>query len=461
MKICIIGTGYVGLTTGTCLAYIGNNVICVDKDHEKISNLQAGKIPIFEKGLSDLISKSAHEGRISFSTDLKKGVIDSDVIFIAVWTPQKDNGEADISAVKEVAHEIGRILRSNDGGKNHRIIVIKSTVPVGTTENVQGILNSELKGKIKFDIVFNPEFLREGSAVHDTLYPDRIIIGTDNQFAADVMQEIYAPIINQTFPSELDPCLAGRQARPTFYVPFLVTDIKSAEMIKYASNAFLATKISFINEIAHLCELVGADVTKITEGMGLDKRIGPRFLEAGLGYGGSCFPKDTKALDQIAGNHGHDFELLRSVIKVNTAQRQRFIEKIEKVLGTIKGKTIGILGLSFKPNTDDMREAPSIDIINWLIGEGAKIKAYDPAALDRAKAIFGSKMIAYCKDAYEVANGSDALIIATEWAEFRDLDLEQIRAVMAAPVIFDGRNIYDKDKIQKLGFSYISIGRGK
>ena len=455
MKICIIGTGYVGLTTGTCLAHIGNNVICVDKDSEKISKLQDGEIPIFEKGLSELISKNMHEGRISFSTDLSKGIKDSDVIFIAVWTPQKENGEADISAVEEVSHEIGKILKSHDG---HKIIVVKSTVPVGTTENVRKIINKSRK--VEFDLVFNPEFLREGSAVHDTLYPDRIVIGTDKQRAADVMQEIYAPIINQTFPSELDPCLAGRQARPTFYVPFLITDIKSAEMIKYASNAFLATKISFINEIAHLCELVGADVTKITEGMGLDNRIGPRFLEAGLGYGGSCFPKDTKALDQIAGNHGHDFELLRAVIKVNTAQRERFMEKIKKNLNKIKGKTFGILGLSFKPNTDDMREAPSKDIISWLLGEGAQIKAYDPAAMERARTIFDSNKIAYCKDAYEVAQGCDALIITTEWAEFRELDLERIKAVMALPVIFDGRNIFDKKKMEELGFNYIGVGRG-
>ena len=447
MKICIIGTGYVGLTTGVCLAHIGNKVVCVDKDDEKIMKLKDGVIPIYEKGLPELMAVGIEEKRLSFSNNLKESVLDSEVIFIAVWTPQKKNGEADISAVIEVSQEIGKILRAKKTG--HKIVVVKSTVPVGTTENVKKII-----GKDDFDIVFNPEFLREGSAVNDTLYPDRIVVGAESERAAEVMREVYAPIINQTFPSELDP-------RPTFYVPLLTTDIKSAELIKYASNAFLATKISFINEIAHLCELVGADITKITEGMGLDKRIGSRFLEAGLGYGGSCFPKDTKALDQIAGNHGHDFELLRAVIKVNSAQRQRFIDKIKKNLNKIKGRSIAVLGLAFKPNTDDMRESPSIDIINWLLKQGAKIKAYDPAAMDRARTIFNSKNITYCKDAYEAAKGSDALVVATEWAEFADLDLEKIKKTMLYPVVFDGRNIFDKKTMENAGFTYISVGRGK
>lgn len=442
-KICVIGAGYVGLTSAACFAHIGNSVICVDKDQDKINKLSNKLLPFYEPELDEFIRKSVGQQKLSFSTDINNSLIQSEIIFIAVGTPQKKDGRADLTAVNKVAREINKALNKT---KKYKIVVVKSTVPPGFSDKIKKIIKNK-----KVDIVSNPEFLREGSAVYDSLFPNRIVIGTDNHRAREAMRELYAPIINQTFPTDIDP-------RPTTYVPLVETDIRSAEMIKYASNAFLATKISFINEIAHLCELVGADITKITEGMGLDKRIGPQFLQAGLGYGGSCFPKDIHALSQVSGDHGHDFKLLKAVIEVNNLQRERFMGKIKKGLKSIKGKTIGILGLSFKPHTDDLREAPSIDIINWLIAEKAIVKVYDPKAMENTKALFKDK-IKYCQDAFEAARGTDALIITTEWQEFRDLNLIEIKSLMKKPIIFDGRNIYEQDQMKELGFQYVGIGR--
>lgn len=443
MKICVIGAGYVGLTTAACFAQIGHSVTCVDKEQEKIEKLSNKIVSFYEPQLDRLIGDSMDQKKISFSTDIRGSVLGADVIFIAVGTPQRKDGRADLTAVKNVALEIRRALGKT---KTYKIVVVKSTVPPGFSDEVKKIIKNP-----KVDTVSNPEFLREGSAVYDTLFPNRVVIGAANRRAAEIMRELYAPIVNQTFPTDIDP-------RPAAYVPLVETDIESAEMIKYASNAFLATKISFINEIAHLCELLGADITKITEGMGLDKRIGPQFLQAGLGYGGSCFPKDTQALNQVAGDHGHDFKLLKAVIEVNNLQRKRFLEKIRKGLKNLKGKTIGVLGLSFKPHTDDLREAPSIDIIGWLIARKAAVKVYDPKAMKNTKAVFEDK-IKYCNNPYETARDSDALIIATEWQEFIELDLARIKSLMKGRIIFDGRNIYDPDKAKELGFRYLGIGR--
>lgn len=442
-KICIIGAGYVGLTTAACLAQIGNKVICIDNDLDKIKKLSNKVVPFYEPQLDEIICKSVNNKNLSFSTKINDSIKQSEIIFIAVGTPQKKDGRADLTAVRKVATEIDKVLNNT---KKHKIVVVKSTVPPGFSDKIRKIIRN-----MKVDIISNPEFLREGSAVYDSLFPNRIVVGTDNGRAVQTMRELYDPIINQTFPTDIDP-------RPTTYVPLVETDIRSAEMIKYASNAFLATKISFTNEIAHLCELVGADITKITEGMGLDKRIGPQFLQAGLGYGGSCFPKDTHALSQVSGDHGHDFKLLKAVIEVNNLQRERFIRKIKKELKSLKGKTIGILGLSFKPHTDDLREAPSIDIINWLIAEKAVVKVYDPKAMENTKKVFKDK-IKYCQDAYDVARDSDALVITTEWQEFKDLDLLKIKSLMKKPIIFDGRNIFAQDKTKELGFRYVGVGR--
>lgn len=429
MNVCIIGAGYVGLVTGASLADLGNNVVCVDNDRQKIDMLKKIKTPFYEKGLDDMIKKNVKAGRLSFSASIKEGVEKSLVIFICVGTPPRPNGEADLSYVEKVARDIANNMPS------YRLIVEKSTVPVETGKWVEHTIKLNVRKKIKFDVASNPEFLREGTAIHDFLYPDRIVIGVQSKRAKEILSELYKGIERE----------------------IVVTDINSAELIKHASNSFLATKISFINSVANICERTGADIAKVAHGIGLDSRIGREFLKSGIGYGGSCFPKDVDAFIHIAGKLGYDFGILKAVRKVNEEQKAIFIRKIEEALWIVKDKTIGILGLSFKPNTDDMRSAPSIEIINALIEYGAKVKAYDPQANKKARAIL--KDITFCKNLYEAAKNSDALIIVTEWHEFEVMDLGRIKKLMNNPLIIDGRNIFDPEKLKEAGFRYISIGR--
>ena len=429
MKVTVVGAGYVGLVTAACLAEIGNEVVCVDIDENKINKLNNGQIPIYEHGLDDLAFKNRKANRLRFTTDLKKSIKESEVIFICVGTPPKENGEADLSHVEDVARAIADVMDS------YKLIVEKSTVPVETGEKVAKTIRAYNTHKVDFDVVSNPEFLREGSAVNDFMHPDMIVVGCGNEKSRKLMEELYRPL----------------------NAPIIFTDIKSAEIIKHASNSFLAAKISFINAIANICELSGADVEKVAEGMGLDKRIGRSFLNAGIGYGGFCFPKDAEAFIRIAEKFGYDFKLLKSVQEINNAQRKHFVKKIEKSLWIVKGKTIGVLGLAFKPNTDDMRFAPSIDIIKELQHEGAIIKAYDPQAAEKAKAIFSD--IIYCNDPYDAAKDADALVIITEWNEFRKLDFKRMKSIMKHPLIIDGRNIYSPEDAKKEGFTYISMGR--
>lgn len=429
MKIAIIGSGYVGLTTGTCFAELGNDVICVDVDKEKIERLKKGLMPFYEPGLKALIERNIKEKRLSFTTNTAAAVNFAKIIFICVGTPPKENGEADLSYVENVAREIAKTMKS------YKVIVEKSTVPVETGEKVMQTIKKNIIKKIEFDVVSNPEFLREGSAVSDFIHPDRIVIGTEGNKARDIMKKLYAPI----------------------EAPIVFTDIESAEIIKHASNSFLATKISFINAVANICELTGADVEKVAMGMGLDQRIGKQFLYAGIGYGGSCFPKDVDAFIKISEKKGYNFELLKAVQKINIQQRKLFIKKIENELWNLKNKTIGILGLSFKPNTDDMREAPSIDIIKSLQKEGSKIKAYDPVAMKKAETLLSN--VEFCKSPYDVAKDSDALIILTEWNEFKEIDFKKIKSLVKSPLVIDGRNLYAPEEMKKCGFNYISIGR--
>jgi len=429
MKIAVVGTGYVGLVTGTCFAELGNDVMCIDIDENKINKLNNGIIPIYEPGLEELVKRNRKAGRLTFTTDLKKSIKESEIIFVCVGTPPKDNGEADLSAVENVARTIAEVMDS------YKLIVEKSTVPVETGDKVKNFIRAYNTHKVDFDVVSNPEFLREGSAVNDFMKPDRIVIGCESDKAKQIMENLYAPLKSQ----------------------ILFTDIKSSEIIKHASNSFLATKISFMNSIANICELAGADVEKVAEGMGLDKRIGRPFLNAGIGYGGFCFPKDAEAFIRISEKLGYDFKILKDVQEVNTHQRKHFIKKIEKALWILKGKTIGVLGLAFKPNTDDMRFAPSRYIIEDLQKEGAKIKAYDPEAMERSKDIL--KDITYCNDPYDAAKDADALVILTEWNEFKELDLKKIKSLLKHALIIDGRNIYDPENLKNLGFTYISMGR--
>ncbi len=429
MKITVVGVGYVGLVTGTCFAELCNDVICVDIDKDKINKLKNNIIPIYEPGLKKLIASNKKRGRLTFTTDLKNSIKESEIIFICVGTPPKRNGEADLSCVETIARTIADVMYS------YKVIVEKSTVPVNTGEEVARTIKIYNKHNVDFDVVSNPEFLREGSAIHDFMNPDRIVIGCESERAKHIMKKLYEQL----------------------KAKILFTDIKSAEIIKHASNSFLATKISFINAIANICELTGADVDKVAEGIGLDERIGKSFLNAGIGYGGFCFPKDLEAFIRIAKNSGYDFKLLRAVQEINIAQGKYFVKKVEKALWVINEKRIGILGLSFKPNTDDMRFAPSINIITNLQKQGAKIKAYDPQAMQKAKAIF--KNIDYCNNSYDIAKDSDALLILTEWDEFKQLDLKKIKSLMRQPLIIDGRNIYNPNNLKKEGFSYISIGR--
>lgn len=430
MNLCVIGTGYVGLVTGTVFADLGNTVICCDNDASKVKMLSKGKMPIYEPGLEEMVGRNAADGRLSFSTDVGEGIRNSEVVFIAVGTPPGSDGYADLSAVKEVAKVIARNL------DRYKVIVNKSTVPVGTGDLVREIIEiNRIRTDVEFDVVSNPEFLREGNAINDTLYPDRIVIGAPSQNVAMRILELYAPLER----------------------PMIITDVHSAEMIKYASNAFLATKISFINAIANMCEKAGADVIQVAKGMGLDKRIGREFLSAGLGYGGSCFGKDTSCLVTTAEKLGYDFNLLKSVIDINTEQPKRFVDRIGEALGTLRDKNVAVLGLAFKPNTDDLRDAKSLEIISCLLAEDAKVRAYDPIAMDNTRKVF--PQIEYCDNAYAAAKNADAVIIVTEWNEFKFLDLSRVKESMAQPIIFDGRNIYDPERMRRLGFDYYCVGR--
>ena len=439
MNISVIGSGYVGLVTGICLAHLGHKVICVDNDKEKIKRLKQLRIPIYEPGLEALLKEEYKKKRISFSTSIKDAAAKSNIIFIAVGTPSKKNGEADLTYIENVAREIARNMDS------YKLIVEKSTVPAETGKRIAKTISLNLPSRFRrgnkvlldFDVASNPEFLREGSAVHDFMNPDRVVIGVESKKAEDLLREVYKPLKTK----------------------MVVTDLNSAEMIKHASNSFLATKISFINAIAQICDHVGADVLKVAEGMGMDHRIGRSFLNAGIGYGGSCFPKDVDAFIRLSEKNGYDFTLLKEVRHVNEAQKAAFIKLIEDKLWIIKNKVIGVLGLAFKPDTDDMRNAPSIDIIQALQKEGAKIKAYDPEAMPNAKNVLTH--VSFCKDAYSTVQGCDCLLVLTEWDEFKNLDFKKIRKLMRQTVIFDGRNLYHGQQLEKLGFEYFGIGRGK
>ncbi|NBD26344.1 UDP-glucose dehydrogenase family protein [Paenibacillus glycinis] len=430
MNITVIGTGYVGLVSGICYAELGHHVVCVDKDLSKVEILRNGGIPIYEPGLQELSAKNTAAGRLSFTGDLRQAVGQADIVIIAVGTPSLPNGEANLSYIDQAAVEIAQAMNG------YKIIAVKSTVPVGTNERVANLIRSWTSER--FDSISLPEFLREGSAVQDTLHPDRIVIGADSQEAADTMAELHKPLTDQ----------------------IVVTDIRSAEMLKYASNAFLATKISFINEIANICEKVGADVTRVAEGMGYDKRIGHAFLKAGIGYGGSCFPKDTRALIQIAGNVDYEFKLLRAVVEVNQDQRMSVIRKLETIFdGELSGKTIAVWGLAFKPNTDDVRESPAVEIIQYLVRSGARVKAYDPIAMQNFKTMHGDNGVMWCDDALEAATGADALCLLTEWEEFVRVDLGQLQSLLRKPILIDGRNVFKEEDLADTAFIYFSIGR--
>ncbi len=429
MKICVIGTGYVGLVTGTVFSDLGNDVICADQDAGKISQLHMGEMPIYEPGLQEMVERNVADGRLHFTTDIIEAVQLSEVIFIAVGTPPRADGYADLSGVESAARTIAQGLNA------YKVIVNKSTVPVGTGDLVRDIIKSETRNGAEFDVVSNPEFLREGSAISDTLHPDRVVIGAPTQTVAMKILELYAPLER----------------------PMLITDVNSAEMIKYASNAFLATKISFINAVANICEAAGADVVQVMKGMGYDRRIGLDFLQAGLGYGGSCFGKDSSCLVRTAERYGYDFRLLKAAIEVNDQQTPRFVDRLFAALGDSRGKTVGLLGLAFKPNTDDMRDAKSLEVIARLLANGVSVKAYDPIAMENAREIFPH--ITYCKNAYEAASDVDALILVTEWNEFKFLSLEKIRQSMRGSLFFDGRNMYDPAQMLKVGFDYHCVGR--
>lgn len=432
MKVCVIGTGYVGLVVGTCLAEMGNDVICVDNNEKKLSDLKKGIIPIYEPGLEDLIKTNVSEDRLHFSSDIKTSVAKSSVCFIAVGTPQDEDGSADLKYVKQVANSIGQSI------EKYTVIVDKSTVPVGTADMVTNIIKSLTD--VEFDVVSNPEFLKQGAAVDDFLKPDRVIIGSNSPKASEIMQELYAPFLR-----------TGN--------PLIMMDVKSAEMTKYASNSFLAVKISYANEIANICEKVGADAEMVRIGMCADKRIGSQFLFSGLGYGGSCFPKDVKALTQTAITTGCDYSILKAADDINKKQRQIFIDKILKKFGNdLTGKTFAVWGLAFKPKTNDMREAPSVTIINALLEKGAKIQAFDPKAFENAKAYFADKIV-YAKSSYSALENSDCLLLLTEWNEFRRPDFDKIKSLMKTPVIFDGRNQYNGRQLIEKGFEYYRIGK--
>jgi len=433
MNICVVGVGYVGLVTGTCFAEFGLRVSCVAKDQSKIDQLNQGSIPIFEPGLSELVNKNVNEGRLSFTTDIKESVRNALVIFIAVGTPPDQEGSADLRYVEEVATSIGQTMNG------YKVVVTKSTVPVGTGRIIESIIRKNQTEPCPFDVASNPEFLREGSAIEDFMRPNRVVIGAESDQAVAILKDLYNPLY-------------------LIETPFVITDIATAEMIKYASNAFLATKVSFINEMATICDRVGADVHKVAKGMGLDKRIGPKFLHPGPGFGGSCFPKDTKAISQIAKQHGYEFKIVDAVIKVNDERPGEMVEKIVSAVGgDLKGSTIGILGLTFKPNTDDMRESPTIPIIERLKEKGAKIQAYDPAGMNQAREYLQD--VDYKEDLYEVAEGADVLVLATEWNPFRNIDWARMKDLLKRLIVVDLRNIYEPQRMRGLGFHYTSVGR--
>lgn len=432
-SISVVGTGYVGLVTGTCLADFGNQVICIDVDEEKIATLEAGRIPFYEPGLEEMVKRNAAGGRLRFSTSLEEGVSQSDVIFIAVGTPSDKSGHADLSFVKNVAREIGSAMNG------YKVIVTKSTVPTGTGATVAALIRESQKEPHEFGIVSNPEFLREGSAIEDFMRPDRIIIGTDSVRSMEIISEVYEPLY-------------------LLETPIVKTNVATAEMIKYASNAFLATKISYINEIANICERMGADVGVVAQGMGLDKRIGPKFLHAGAGYGGSCFPKDTRALVYFGAKAGYHPKIVQAAIDINEERRDEMVEKIRGAIGAeLEGKRIGMLGISFKPNTDDIREAPALEIAERLIARGATVQAFDPVSGDLARAAMPALKVV--ESILEAAEKADALVLMTEWNEFRDLDLAGIKEAMNKPVFIDCRNVYEPRKISDAGFQYTSVGR--
>ena len=437
MKISVIGTGYVGLVTGACFAETGVNVVCVDIDEEKIEKLKKGIIPIYEPGLDKIVVNNYEKKRLSFTTNIEESLDQTDIVFIAVGTPPGEDGSADLKYVLEVARQIGRYMT------DYLLVVTKSTVPIGTSLKVKAAVREELEKrsyKIPFDVASNPEFLKEGNAIDDFLKPDRIVVGIDSEKAEKMMEKLYKPFV-----------LNGH--------PVLFMDIPSAELTKYAANSMLATKISFINEIANLCEIVGADINMVRKGIGSDSRIGNKFIYAGIGYGGSCFPKDVKALIKTADDNNYPMKMLKSVENVNDEQKTVIVKKLQKYFkNNLEGKTVAIWGLAFKPNTDDMREAPSIVIINHLLNDGVKIKVYDPVAMHEAKKIFGNKII-YGKDAYDVLTEADALILATEWSEFRMPNFKVMAKLMREKVIFDGRNIYDPVEVKEYGFIYHGIGR--
>jgi len=435
MHIAVIGTGYVGLVTGTCFAEFGVHVACVDNDQEKIENLKAGKIPIYEPGLEELVKKNVEEGRLEFTTDIAEGVRQALVVFIAVGTPPRSDGSADLSYVEEVGRAIAETM---DG---YKVIVTKSTVPVGTGKKLRKII-SEANPKAHFDIASNPEFLREGSAIEDFMRPDRVVIGAESDQAIAILKDLYRPLY-------------------LIETPIVMTNIPTAELIKYASNAFLATKISFINEMANICEEIGGDVNIVAKGMGLDGRIGPKFLHAGPGYGGSCFPKDTLALTQIAVEAGQPARIVQAAVDANAEQKQRALEKVIKAAGgSLDGKTVALLGLAFKPNTDDFREAPAEVLVRGIVKGGGRVRAYDPAATKQARQELGDDGITYCKDSYDAVTGAEIMVVVTEWNQFRLLSLEKCKGLLKSCVLVDLRNIYEPEAARSLGFEYYGVGRG-
>ncbi len=435
LNVCVVGSGYVGLVTGTCLAEIGHSVVCVDSDKKKLASLKAGHVPIYEPGLPELFRKNVKNGRLTFAASVHEGMEHkgrrAKLVFIAVGTPPRHDGSADLSAVEKVAEEVAQNL------KDYTILIDKSTVPVETGEWVAKTVARINKKKVPCDVVSNPEFLSEGSAVQDFLKPDRIVLGVTSSRAEKVMRELYAPI----------------------KAPVVVTDVKSAELIKHASNSFLATKISYINAVAALCEKVGADVSQVAHGMGLDRRIGPMFLRPGIGFGGFCFPKDLEAFYWIAKQKGLDFQLLKAVKDINEQQKAWVMRRVEESLWNLEGKTVALLGLAFKPNTDDLRFAPAIDIVRMLQERKVKVRATDPVALEHAKHNPALKGVTFCKDAYECAKGADAMALVTEWSDYKDLDFKKLAKLMHNPLLLDGRNLYDPVKLRKLGFTYHSVGR--
>jgi len=431
MKIAVIGTGYVGLVAGACFAESGNDVICVDKDGAKVRTLRAGRMPIYEPGLEEIVRRNRHENRLTFTTTLPKAVRSSSIVFIAVGTPQGEDGSADLQHVLEVAREVARAMNG------YKVIVDKSTVPVGTAARVREVIRRETTHP--FSVVSNPEFLKQGAAIDDFMKPDRVVIGAEDPRAREIMQELYAPFTRTG-------------------APIMMMDCASAELTKYAANAMLATRISFMNEVANVCEAVGADVDEVRRAIGADRRIGTSFLFPGVGYGGSCFPKDVKAMIHFASQKDYDFRILRAVEEVNSSQKTRLGTKMRLHFGTLKGRTIAVWGLAFKPRTDDMREAPAIPLIKMLLAEGVNVQAYDPEATKVAKGIFGTKVTFATKN-YDALKGADGLAIVTEWSEFRRPDFEKMRKLMRSPVIFDGRNLFEPEQMKQSGFTYYSIGR--